>query len=84
MLWSNQANEPQPLSLCSKAWGLQLLTLSAATAEASEPDEYALQQKKPPQQEASVPQLEKSVCWLHLKKRSRGNEDPAQSKMHNL
>ena len=48
MLWSNEANEPQPLSLCSKAWELQRLNMSAATAEASESIEYALKQKKPP------------------------------------
>ena len=33
MLQSNKARLPQLLSLCSRAWKLQLLSLQAATAE---------------------------------------------------
>ena len=37
MSWSNQTCAPQLLSLCSEAWEPQLLSPSAATAEAPGP-----------------------------------------------
>ena len=61
MLQNNYA-WAQLLSLCSRAWELQLL-------KPTHPRAHALQQEKPPQWEVHAPQLEKSP---------RGNEDPAQ------
>ena len=46
---SNWAHAPQLLSLPSRARKLQLLSLCAATTEASAPRARAPQQEKPPQ-----------------------------------
>ena len=42
--------------VCSRAWVLQLLSPHAATTEARAPRAHALQQEKPPPQEACAPQ----------------------------
>ena len=47
---------PQLLSLCSRAHEPQLLSPCATTTEARAPIARALQQEKPPQQEACAPQ----------------------------
>ena len=56
MLWSNQAQVPQLLSLCSRAHKPQLLSPRATTSEACAPRAHAPQQEKPPQWEAHAPQ----------------------------
>ena len=57
---SNEARAPQLLSLRSRAHKPQLLSLRATTNEAPVPRASALQQEKPLQWEARVPQLEKA------------------------
>ena len=49
MLQSNYARAPQLLSLCSRAWGPQLLTLVLQLLKPACPTAHALQQEKPPQ-----------------------------------
>ena len=49
MLWSDQAHEPQLLSLCSGPQDPQLLSPHAATTEAQMSRAIALKQEKPPQ-----------------------------------
>ena len=49
MPWSDWAHAPQLLSLCSGARKPQLLSLSAATAEACVPGARAPQRERPPQ-----------------------------------
>ena len=49
MLQSNYARAPQLLSLCSRAWGPQLLTLVLQLLKPACPRAHALQQEKPPQ-----------------------------------
>ena len=53
---SNNAREPQLLSLHSRAREPQLLSLRATTSEAHAPRAHAPQQEKPPQWEARAPQ----------------------------
>ena len=56
---------------------------SPTTAEAHAPRAYALQQGKPLQWEAHVPQLESRPRSLQQEEESlRSNEDPAQSKIN--
>ena len=64
MVWNNKAYAPQLLSLCSRAWELQLQKPGCPRA-------CAPQQEKSPLWEAHTPQLKKS---LH------SNEDSAQQK----
>ena len=61
MLWSNQAGEPQPLNLWSRAWELQLLKPARSRAR-------ALQREKPLWREARTLQPESSPCLLQLEK----------------
>ena len=49
MLWSNEACVPQLLSLCSRAWGLQLLSHMPQLLKLERPRACALQQEKLPQ-----------------------------------
>ena len=49
MLQSNYARVPQLLSLCSRAWELQLLTHVLQLLKAAGPRAHAWQQEKPPQ-----------------------------------
>ena len=58
--WDNSAHAPQPLSLCSGAQEVQLLSPQAATAEAQAPWILCPRQEKPPQGEAHEPQAESS------------------------
>ena len=76
MLWSNEAHVSQLLSLSSRAQEPQLL-------KPAHPRACALQQEKPLQQEAHVPQQESSPCSLHPDKSSHSSEDPAQSEISN-
>ena len=59
ILWSNQAQMPQLLSLCSRAWELQLLSPCAITTEPYTSRSLALQQEKP--QGEACTRLEKSL-----------------------
>ena len=52
--WDNKAHMPQPLSLHSRAWELQLLSPQATAIEAHTPRAHALQQEKPTHSEKSV------------------------------
>ena len=52
LLCSNEAHEPQLLSLCSGVQELRLLSPHATTTEPVCPRAHAPQQEKPPQQEA--------------------------------
>ena len=70
---SNWTHAPQLLSLCSRAWEPQLPKISYSSAQAP-------QQEKPPQWEASAPQLESSPWLLQLQKSLHSNEDPAKRK----
>ena len=54
--WSNEAREPQLLSLHSRAHEPQLLSLRATTTEAHVPRAPAPQREKPLQGEACTPQ----------------------------
>ena len=47
MLQSNYARAPQLLSLCSRAWEPQLLTLVLQLLKPACPRAHALQQEKP-------------------------------------
>ena len=82
MQWSSWAHTPQLLSLCSRAWELQLPKPGHSRA-------HTWPQEKPPQWEACALQLGRSLlpppgpCSLPLEKRARSNEDPAQSKISN-
>ena len=58
---------PQLLSMCSRAWELQLLSPQAATTEHCEPRTCALQ-KHPPQWKAHAPESESSPCSQKLGK----------------
>ena len=55
----SRAREPQPLSLCTVA------------TEVRAPGACAPQQEKPLQQEARVPQLERSPCSSQLERKAR-------------
>ena len=69
--WSNEAHEPQLLSLCSRSQGLQLLQQSLSALEPVS----APQQDKSPHWEALELQLERSP---------RSHKDPAQPKINNI
>ena len=66
---TTKAHEPQLLSLCSRAWGLQLPSPRTAITEARPPRARAPQQEKPLQLEARKQHLASGPCLLQLKKR---------------
>ena len=69
---SNGACAPQLLSLCSRAWELQLRKPVSTAA-------HAQRQEKPRQWEAHAPQPESS-SWSQLEESPCGNEDPSTAK----
>ena len=75
---SNKAHEPQPLSLCSRAWELQLLSLRAVTADARAPQSPCSAAGGATVTRAHTLQLERSPRLLHLEKGLCSSEDPAQ------
>ena len=75
MLQSNQAHEPQLLSLSSRAWEQQLLKTTHPRAD-------VLQQENPLQWGACALQLENSRHSTQLEKTVWHNEDPAQPKIN--
>ena len=73
---------PTSMSLCSGAWEPQLLSLCTAATEAHAPGACAPQRAKPLQQEARVPQLEKSPLLIPTREKSpHNNKDPPQLKI---
>ena len=71
---SDEAQVPQLLqAACSRARELQLLSPSAAAAEAQVPGACALQEK-PLQQRVPAPQTESSPCLMQLDKSLCGNK----------
>ena len=91
MLRTNEAHEPQLLSLCFSAGELQLLSPHAPTTEALAPYSPGSTAKKSPpreahapQQGACTPQLERSPCSLHPQKSPLRKEDPSQPKTNKI
>ena len=84
MLWSNQAHEPQLLSLCSRPQDPQLLSPHASTTEAQMSRAIALKQEKPPRRETCTPQLESCPHSPQVGKSPSSNKDPAQPKINFL
>ena len=84
MLWSNQAQVPQLLSLCSRAREPQQLSLCATTTEAPVPWARAPRQEKPRQWEARAPQRRVAPARHNWRKPARNNEDPMQPKKKGL
>ena len=68
---------PQLLSLCSRVQELQLLRLACPRA-------HAPQQKRPPQGETCVPQLDSRPCSLQLEESPHSNLDFAQPKINTI
>ena len=64
---NNKARAPQLLSLCSRAYKPQLLSISATTTEACAPRACALQQEKPPN-EKTAHHMKSSPCSLQVEK----------------
>ena len=58
------------MSLCSRAWEPQPLSLCTVATEARAPGACAPQQEKPLQQEAQVPQLERSPRSSQLERKA--------------
>ena len=78
---SSYARAPQPLSLCSRAQELQLLSSPTATAEACKPLSPCSATGKPLQWQAHASQLE-SNPYSPQEKSLHGNKDPAEPKMN--
>ena len=81
MPWSNEADASQLLSLCSRSWDRQLLSLHATTSEATHPKANTSQQTKPATMRSPYTILMCSPCLSQLEKSPRGNKDPAQPKI---
>ena len=73
MLWGNYARVPQLLRLCSRAWEPKLLKPATACA---------LQQERPLQWEALIPQLETRLRSPQLENGPRSNKDQVQPKLN--
>ena len=78
MIWSNWARAPQLLSLYARAWKTQVLSLWAATADASVPGAYAPQQEEPQQREAHALQGREAPTHQSWRKPACSNKDPAR------
>ena len=78
---SSQARAPRLLSLRSGAHEPQLLSPRATTTAARAPRAHALQQERPPQWEAHVPQRGVAPAQHNQRKPTHSNEDPMQPKL---